>query len=108
MRGPELLRLPPVRDRNPPRAQSANARSVGICNVSKNTTAIVVRSRTLESRKLIGCQRDIEMPDSVSQDDFLGRLRRAEAFRYPPPFTTRIRGVGRIWNDAERQYQDCQ
>ena len=27
------------------------------------------------------------MPDSVSQDDFLGRLCRAEAFRYPPPFT---------------------
>ena len=37
----------------------------------QNPTAIVVRSRTLESRKLIGCQRDIEMPDSVSQDDFL-------------------------------------
>ena len=74
----------------------------------QNPTAIVVRLRTLESRKLIGCQRDIEMPDSVSQDDFLGRLCRAEAFRYPPPLTARIRGVGRIWNDAERQYQDCQ
>ena len=74
----------------------------------QNPRAIDVRSRTLESRKLIGCQRDIEMPDSVSQDDFLGRLCRAEAFRYPPPLTAGIRGVGRIWNDAERQYQDCQ
>ena len=72
----------------------------------QNPTAIVVRSRTLESRKLIGCQRDIEKPESFSQDDFLGHLCRAEAFRYPPPFTARIRGVGRIWNDAERQYQD--
>lgn len=47
----------------------------------QNPRAIIVGSRTLESRKLIECQRDVEMPDSVSQDDFSGRLCRAEAFR---------------------------